>query len=251
MRGTSTEAVFVTALAPRKSTAAASTAIAAPTTGGGAPKELLQMPAAAFVCTIFPVPKEASTQQPHQKSEALRPPKACSIYPMAPPGYFTAKAASPNLSIMPSSAPAHIQKTAPAPPTATAEATPTMLPVPAVAPRAVAMAAKPPLLFLRLPNVLFAMKRIFRSGKNPLAAVKNAPLKSTSSKSPGPHTNSAARPMIFSAASTKTPPKITFYYVYANKAEKCSEKQNFRRIAQIRSQNFGCFAGGRFGIIYC
>ena len=59
--------------------------------------------------------------------------------------YLTASVASPYLVAIPSRPVNHIQNTAPGPPIPIAVATPTILPVPIVAARAVARAAKPPI----------------------------------------------------------------------------------------------------------
>ena len=68
--------------------------------------------------------------------------------------YFTASRPSENFVAMPNSAASHIQNIAPGPPATMAVATPTMLPVPMVADRAVHSAPKlvtspsPPVSFL-------------------------------------------------------------------------------------------------------
>ena len=56
--------------------------------------------------------------------------------------YLTARAHSVNLEVIPKAAEIHIQTRAPGPPTARADATPAMLPVPMVAASAVQRAAK-------------------------------------------------------------------------------------------------------------
>ena len=59
--------------------------------------------------------------------------------------YLTARVASPNFVAIPNRPVNHIQNTAPGPPIPIAVAPPTILPVPIVAARAVARAAKPPI----------------------------------------------------------------------------------------------------------
>lgn len=70
---------------------------------------------------------------------------------------------------------------------AMAEATPTILPVPTVAPRAVAVAAKALLLLKIFPKVDFIINPAFLRGKNPVAKVKKAPAPRTGMSRAGPH----------------------------------------------------------------
>lgn len=70
---------------------------------------------------------------------------------------------------------------------AMAEATPTMFPVPTVAPSAVAVAEKAFLLLKILPKVDFIINPALRMGKNPAAKVRNAPVTRTIKRSAGPH----------------------------------------------------------------
>jgi len=82
------------------------------------------------------------------------------------------------LVIIPSSAPTHIQKMLPAPPSASAAPTPMMLPTPIVPPSAVLTAAKGETLSLDSflqnsePSVFCVTRPIFRSGRKCVKTVK-------------------------------------------------------------------------------
>ena len=62
-----------------------------------------------------------------------------------------------------------------------------MLPVPTVAPRAVAVAQNALLSLKIFPKVFFKTKPHLKNGKNPLAAVRKNPVPKTSVKRAGPH----------------------------------------------------------------
>lgn len=102
----------------------------------------------ALACTIAPMPKQAMAPKmaKHVPSHFQRGPRPFLMKYMAPPtqlpaGVFSRKCTesrtSANFVIMPTRAVTHIQKRAPGPPMAMAVATPTILPVPISAARAV------------------------------------------------------------------------------------------------------------------
>ena len=108
-----------------------------------------------FACVRLPIPKEAITANTANKTASILPGSlslnAALIEYIGPPSisplsfttrYLIANAHSENLLVIPKAAEIHIQTSAPGPPATIAVATPTMLPVPIVAARAVIRAAK-------------------------------------------------------------------------------------------------------------
>ena len=123
--------------------------------------------------------------------------------------YFTASTPSAYLVAIPKKAASHIQNKAPGPPALTAVATPTMLPVPTVAAKAVHKAWK--LLISPLPVFLAAkisFKAIgsFTTWSKPKRTVSNTPVPIKSTNKGTPHTKPL---MVFKKSNIITPlPKI-------------------------------------------
>ena len=108
-----------------------------------------------FACVILPIPKEATTAKKAKSHPKMLPAvlflKAFFIVYIGPPDispsaltplYLIASIHSLNLEVSPKQAEIHIQTSAPGPPETIAVATPTILPVPIVAARAVVRAEK-------------------------------------------------------------------------------------------------------------
>ena len=114
----------------------------------------------AFACTVEPMPNVAmAVKKAKAYAISFQKRRAVPVFPFAKPRssayigppsvvpffvvmrYFTASSASPYFVDIPSTPVSQHQNTAPGPPRATAVPTPTMLPVPMVAARAVARAA--------------------------------------------------------------------------------------------------------------
>src|SRR6185503_11645651 len=146
MNGTSASQTFAMDWMPPRITTAVRTVMMAPDTQGDTCQVSLTMAAIEFACTMQPMPKAATAVRQAKimpSHFACRP--RSSTY-MGPPAmvplavtirYFTESTASAYLVAIPNTPVSHIQSTAPGPPAATAVATPTMLPVPMVAARAV------------------------------------------------------------------------------------------------------------------
>jgi hypothetical protein len=137
-------------LIPPTSTTIARIVITAPVIQVGIPKVPNTAPEMEFAWVIFPIPKEAITAKP-ENSTARTDPMVLFLKPffmayIGPPAispsafvsrYLTARTLSPYLVERPNKALIHIHTKAPGPPKTMAVATPTMLPVPMVAARAV------------------------------------------------------------------------------------------------------------------
>ncbi|MDD4788748.1 MAG: hypothetical protein PHO07_16370 [Pirellulales bacterium] len=122
-----------------------------PETHWGTFKVCLSRTEMELAWTMLPMPKaaiavnRAKTMPSHlqfspRSSTYIGPPAISPL--LLTVRYFTARTASPYLVAMPNTPVSHIHNTAPGPPAATAVATPTMLPVPIVAARAVIRAPK-------------------------------------------------------------------------------------------------------------
>ena len=106
-----------------------------------------------FACVRFPIPNEATTAKSAKSHPSMAPAFLCLnaffIVYIGPPDishfsftsrYFMASMHSLNLDVIPKAAESHIHTNAPGPPETIAVATPTILPVPIVAARAVVSA---------------------------------------------------------------------------------------------------------------
>ena len=149
MKGTRAPHTRAILLIPPSSTRAVSRQIPPPESHAGMPYDSWAMVEMALACTVLPMPKDAravnranstaSHFQPSPRSSAymgppsIRPSSALTRYLIAsrPSLYFVA---------MPNTPESQHHNTAPGPPSATAVATPTILPVPIVAAKAVAKA---------------------------------------------------------------------------------------------------------------
>ena len=103
----------------------------------------------ALACTVLPMPSEAITVNSAKRMARRFQPKPFSRAYIGPPAilpsgvrtrYFTASRLSPYFVAIPNTPVSQHHSTDPGPPSATAVATPTMLPVPMVAASAVASA---------------------------------------------------------------------------------------------------------------
>ena len=158
-----------------------------------------------FDCTMLPMPKPArppnsANVAPSQAQRGPRPLRMAYIGPPTKRPFAsrsrkcTASSTSAYLVAMPTSAVIHIQNTAPGPPSATAVATPAMLPTPMVAARHVISAAygltspwasSPP-------RPLHTSRRpapILRTGMPPSRTCRYKPVPRISTSMAGPQTN--------------------------------------------------------------
>ena len=149
MSGTSMLHTFEMLLTPPMITAAVSSVSTTPHTSVPIPYEACIMVDMALACTVHPMPKAAKAVNTANSTPILRQPKPRSKAYMGPPcmrppsdltRYFMASSASAYFVEMPNTPVSQHQNTAPGPPSATAVATPIMLPVPMVAASAVANA---------------------------------------------------------------------------------------------------------------
>ncbi|MPM79220.1 hypothetical protein SDC9_126253 [bioreactor metagenome] len=130
-----------------------------------------------------------------------------------------ASTTSAYLVAIPKSADTHIQKSAPGPPEAMAVATPTMLPVPAVAASAVVMACSGVtdprfacFCFLNnAPSVTASMCENFLNWTAPVLSVYHTPVPSSSANTTGPQTNPFTAPLIL-ASQLDMPIALSFAY---------------------------------------
>ena len=144
MNGTSQFATEAMRLMPPRITAPVITVSTTPVTTGLMSNEPCMAAAMLFDCTMLPMPNPARPPNSANivPSQAQRGPRPLRIAYIGPPTNrplasrsrkCTASSTSAYLVAMPTSAVIHIQNTAPGPPSATAVATPAMLPTPIVA----------------------------------------------------------------------------------------------------------------------
>ncbi|OQC35073.1 MAG: hypothetical protein BWX66_01712 [Deltaproteobacteria bacterium ADurb.Bin058] len=150
MNGTSVSQTFAIERRPPRTTTAVRIVITMPETQVGTPMLSLAIDVMALAWTMLPIPKAAKAVNSANimaRGLHLRPRSRTYMGPpaMVPSAfvvrYLTDKRASAYLVEIPKTPVSHIHKTAPGPPAATAVATPTMLPVPIVAAKAVVRAA--------------------------------------------------------------------------------------------------------------
>jgi hypothetical protein len=164
-----------------------------------------------FPCVIFPIPKEAITAN-RANSQPSTAPSFLFFSPffivyIGPPDispfsltslYLIANIHSENLEERPKQADIHIHTNAPAPPETIAVATPTILPVPIVAARAVVSAengetSPVPRLFVRasLLRVFFNAHGRFLHVRKLQRTVKSTPVPTKRTNMTGPQTNAS------------------------------------------------------------
>ena len=162
-------------------------------------------------CVILPIPKEAITAKnannhPKTAPKVLFGSAFFMVY-IGPPDispfsffsrYLMASIHSLNFDVKPNAAEIHIHTSAPGPPLTIAVATPTILPVPIVAAKAVVKAengetSPSPLLCVRasLLKVLLIAYGKFLQGKKPVLMVKNIPVPTKRTNITGPQTKSS------------------------------------------------------------
>ena len=153
------------------------------------------------------MPRDAPTANRENtvpRSRPARRPNAASITYMGPPAHWprwsrrrkrTASTLSVKMVAMPKRAESSIHTRAPGPPATKAVATPTILPVPMVAARAVIRAEKgdtspaPPALARESrPRTLFSAQPRFRQGRKRVRRVRKTPVPISSTSIPGPQT---------------------------------------------------------------
>ena len=149
MKGTSTVQTRAMALTPPRMTDAVSMQIKMPAPHVGMPKVSLASRAILLACTVQPMPNDASAVKTANKMASqcmlsprskayMGPPYICPLSALT--RYFTASSPSAYFVDIPKIPVSQHHRTAPGPPSATAVATPTILPVPMVAASAVASA---------------------------------------------------------------------------------------------------------------
>ena len=149
MNGTSISHTRAMLLMPPRMTSPAINAMTAPLTMGDTLYVSFVSVAMALACTVLPIPKAATAVNTANSTAIFFHPSPRSRAYIGPPytfpfsfftRYFTASSPSAYFVEMPNSPVSQHHSTAPGPPSATAVATPMMLPVPMVAASAVANA---------------------------------------------------------------------------------------------------------------
>ena len=127
--------------------------------------------------------------------------------------YLTASVTSQNFVVIPKIAEKSIQTNAPGPPRCRAVATPAIFPVPTVAARAVAIAAKDEILpsselfSLILPRTSLIISPKYLTCGKPRISVSQIPVPTNRVSIHGPQTIPFMMPLIFHTASIKIPPQ--------------------------------------------
>ena len=211
IKGTTFSQTLPMLLIPPTKTTSASVVITTPVTMFGILKVLFKASAIELACVMLPIPKDARTAKT-AKSVAITAPSFLYLKPffmayIGPPTispsafislYFTARTLSAYLVESPKRAEIHIQTIAPGPPMTMAVATPTILPVPMVAARAVIRdwngVISPSLL--PMPSLSGSLKIDFsanprlRHGRKFSRMVRKTPVPTSSTSIKGPHTKS-------------------------------------------------------------
>ena len=170
MNGTNAPHTRAMLRTPPSTTAATRAHVTPPTSQGEMLNVLLVMEAMALACTVLPMPNDATAVKMAKSTAShLRPNPRSRAY-MGPPciepsgwrtRYLMARSPSAYFVAMPNTPVSQHQSTAPGPPSDTAVATPTMLPVPMVAASAVASApncdTSPPAPLSRVTDSLMAV----------------------------------------------------------------------------------------------
>ena len=151
MNGTSLSHTLAIDWMPPRITIAVRTVITAPVHQGETCRVSWTIEEIELACTMQPMPKAATAVSAAKTTPSQRWPRPRSSTYIGPPAispcavtvrYLTESSASAYLVAIPNTPVSHIHSTAPGPPAATAVETPTMLPVPMVAARAVVSAPK-------------------------------------------------------------------------------------------------------------
>ncbi len=184
-----------------------------------------------FAWVKFPIPKDATTANRAKSQPNISPAllflKAFFMVYMGPPDispfsftslYLIASIHSLNFEVKPNAAEIHIHTNAPGPPETIAVATPTILPVPMVAARAVVRAEKGEISPVPFPFVLASLLKVslrayprFLQEANPSRNVRKIPVPTKSTSITGPHTKSSTL-LIISANFSIFSPFLPLYF---------------------------------------